>query len=462
MVLILAIRYPPIKEKVVVRLNEITPKGRVAIIIFVVIPFLLLIVGAVVLLPPLYQPFAIRSIFIITVCLFPATMYYLFISTRKYSLLGEFVTNLNRLGLLSRRRLLQHSEDAETNLEPEAARQCRVDTYLQKFQGIYGPLHEKLISQTKEKIDQINEETEEKDYSPHEKGTPEVFTPETTIPVVFATILIALGWLLILPPWQGPSQAQQWKDVFTPEQTPVNFAFLGAYFFSIQMLSRRYARRDLRASAYVSVSLRIILAVIGIWAVGALWAAEEALPSTGFVQLTVIGFIIGVFPQTAWQLVQASTKKVAGIFIYSFKTPLPLQDIDGLTVWNEARLEEEDIENIPNMATADLVDLMLTTRISPDRIIDWVDQAILYVHLGHEDGKELRKKLRSYGIRTASSLIEVYRRSEFHSDRGTSERILPNEDPGKIPSLIDAISTNPNMELILEWRGIPKQFETTK
>src|SRR6185369_5809264 len=59
----------------------------------------------------------------------------------------------------------------------------------------------------------------------------------------------------------------KWLGAFTPESTPVHFAFLGAYFFCLQMLFRRYVRRDLRASAYVAVALRIILAIIGIWVV---------------------------------------------------------------------------------------------------------------------------------------------------------------------------------------------------
>jgi hypothetical protein len=50
---------------------------------------------------------------------------------------------------------------------------------------------------------------------------------------------------------------------------------------------------------------------------------------------------------------------------------LPVSDLDGLTVWHEARLEEEeDIENIPNMANADLVELLLNTRLPSERIID--------------------------------------------------------------------------------------------
>ena len=38
--------------------------------------------------------------------------------------------------------------------------------------------------------------------------------------------------------------------------------FLGAYFFSFQMLFRRFVRRDLSSNAYVAASMRIIMAVL--------------------------------------------------------------------------------------------------------------------------------------------------------------------------------------------------------
>jgi hypothetical protein len=51
-------------------------------------------------------------------------------------------------------------------------------------------------------------------------------------------------------------------------------------------------------------------------------------------------------------------------------------------VWHEARFEEEDIENVANMASTDIVELLLNARMPPNRIIDWVDEAILYTYLG--------------------------------------------------------------------------------
>jgi hypothetical protein len=95
------------------------------------------------------------------------------------------------------------------------------------------------------------------------------------------------------------------------------------------------------------------------------------------------------------------TRVVTGL--PSLTTQLALSDLDGLTVWHEARLQEEAIETIPNMVMADVVDLMLYTRLPPDRIIDWVDQAILYTHLGPmpEDdpaNNVLGRPLRAHGI----------------------------------------------------------------
>jgi hypothetical protein len=329
-----------------------------------------------------------------------------------------------------------------------------------------------------------------------------IFTVDTTVPVILATVLIVLGWLITLPPWQGQLLATQstqtrmkrqstndvtfssdqeraaeeqrkvedekWLNVFNPTPSPVRFAFIGAYFFGLQLLFRRYVRRDLRASAYVAVSLRVILSVIGIWvveeairAMPSIWSKAESskeYKDSLDKLLLVMGFVIGVFPRVAWQVIQATLKRMTSTIVPSLQTQLPLSDLDGLTVWHEARLEEEDIENTPNMATSDLIDLLISTRFPPDRLIDWMDQAILYTHLGPEEqakeGESHREILRAHGIRTAAALVEVYSRSEFHQDREAFEKILPGNERNLIRSLVDAVGTNPNLKLIQTWRGL--------
>jgi uncharacterized membrane protein len=282
---------------------------------------------------------------------------------------------------------------------------------------------------------------------------------ETPFPVVLAIVLIAVGWLFTFPLVDTDRDLiDQLPLSIDPEKKrAVQFAFLGAYFFSLQMLFRRYVRRDLRTTAYVAVSVRIILAFIGTWVV--VEAVKELEPNTTENALSVLGFSIGVFPRVAWQVLLAATKKFSGAAkaVPSLETKLPISDLDGLTVWHETRLEEEDIENIPNMATADIVELMVNTRFPPDRIVDWVDQAILYTYLGpelKEDTDESpRRKLRLHGIRTAHSLVKAYEESRTRGDQAELERLLDGTARSPIRSLVDTVATNPNLELIRTWRS---------
>jgi hypothetical protein len=260
------------------------------------------------------------------------------------------------------------------------------------------------------------------------------------------------------------SVTDQWLAVYTPISSPVRFAFLGAYFFALQLLFRRYIRRDLRASAYVAVSLRIIISIIAIWvAVEVIAMAPNALIGSETQKhsvekfLLVLGFVIGVFPRVGWQVIQSGLKRLGSIIVPSLETQLPLRDLDGLTVWHEARFEEEDIENIPNMATADLVDLFINTRFPADRIIDWVDQAILYTTLGpdqDEDADGVRKRLADFGIRDATSLVENYKNSIFHKDESAFDDILKKNGEVTMRALVDAVGTNPNLKLIQTWKGL--------
>jgi hypothetical protein len=478
---------------------------RVAIVIFGVVPATLIAMSGLFLLRTVeLQVAALRAVFLGIVCCLPAVMYYLFIATKKSSLLNEFMISLDRLGLLAPRHLHPHlvrSGLAKPMLDEQHKRKL---TYVQKFEAVYGAVPTELGTMVLDPTAPVDPAAVAQMRRIESPGS--VFTMDTAIPVLMATILVALGWLITLPPWQGqfrigdtingdiiaaatatnpsvsvvpqtedPAErwALRWVLAFAPLKTPVHFAFIGAYFFSLQMLFRRYVRRDLRASAYVAVSQRIILSVIGTWVAveaalllapgGTTNAADSGWRVTAD-DLIVLGFVIGVFPRVAWQVIQAAFKRFTGaaVLLPTLQAQLPISDLDGLTVWHEARLEEEDIENIPNMATADVVDLLINTRFPPDRLIDWIDQAILYTHLGpvsKADGnRDAREILRSHGIRTALSLIEVYERSRKHQSTAALEKILntdPSADgPSRLRSLVDAVQTNPNLALIQTWRGL--------
>ena len=94
-------------------------------------------------------------------------------------------------------------------------------------------------------------------------------------------------------------------------------------------------------------------------------------------RLDVLAFFIGVFPQIGIQLLKAGTGKLLSQAVPSMTARFPLSDLDGLTVWDQARLLEEGIEDVHALATANLVDLLLGTRVPVNTLVDWVDQALL-------------------------------------------------------------------------------------
>jgi hypothetical protein len=153
--------------------------------------------------------------------------------------------------------------------------------------------------------------------------------------------------------------------------------------------------------------------------------------------------------------------KIFRFALPSLQPEMALNCLDGLTVWHEARLEEEDIENVPNMATADIVSLLISTRFPADRIVDWVDEAILLTYLGSSqvsksEQNSARQLLASHGIRTASALLA---NSSSTADRGQlaafNEIVVDNAGRPVIPSIITSIQTNTNLGLVLRWRGLP-------
>lgn len=458
-VLLALLLWEPVRE----RLSQASPRGRLALVIYVLAPLLVVLVLAVAFLPPQYRELALRSVFLVVVCLLPATMFYLFIFTRKDSLLNEFVANLDRLGLLGGRRPTFFSRN--TALE---ARQRKLYTYLLRFQAAYGPLRKSQVQPILEEGLSAPGQSGRSWDSTSFSDTGSIIALETTVPVIIATVLIALGWLITLPPWGELRETHSpgdWLRSLAPQSNAISFAFLGAYLFSLQMLFRRYVRRDLRPNAYMAVSLRIIAAVLGTW--GALQAIRLLWTELSADQQYVLGFTIGFFPRVAWQIIEAATKKISGFVLRlpSLKNPLPLAELAGLSVWHEARLEEEDIENIPNMATADIAELMLTTRFPPDRIIDWVDEAILRTALGPDarqgGAPAARAILAAHGIRTASGLLTAHAQQNDPPVRAVFEKLLPAaaDQPSPVRSLVLTLNTNPNLELIQRWRGLLTEIE---
>jgi hypothetical protein len=422
---------------------------RAAVFLLVIFPAVALGTAGIFWMPTAGQLVALRGVVLCVLVFTPALMWWLFLETQRASLLHEFVASLDRLGLLT---AIVIGPDQQ---ESDAARETRVTSYLRKFEATYGKL-----------TDEVRREIiagEFRSYSSDEMRTGTSLTA-AAVPVTLSLVTLLVGWILVLPPIDTfPSDSTtnpRWLLALSPNATPVTFAFLGAYFFSMQMLFRRYVRGDLRGSAYVAIELRVVLAVVGIWVVQGI--GDEA-GWTDQAQLLTLAFVIGVFPVVVWQILSGAASKAFHLVLPSLTSRMPLDELDGLTVWHEARLAEEDIENVQNMATADIVDLLVNTRIPVPRIIDWIDQAILLTQLGpvkaDDDEATPRDLLARHGVRTASALLETAAAKTSADDRKAFEKVLV-DDAGNpaIPSLLSSIRTNDNLARVLRWRGLESRL----
>ncbi|HEY6181995.1 MAG TPA: hypothetical protein VIW67_07105 [Terriglobales bacterium] len=161
---------------------------------------------------------------------------------------------------------------------------------------------------------------------------------------------------------------------------PVFYAFIGAYLFNLGTMVRRVYLSDLNEQVFWG-SLNRILLTLGLAVVFLKIDLPGASESTIYFS---IGFISNIFLE--W-LIEKSLK------ILNWSKPkqddLPLQMIRGIDIWKEYRLEEEGIENVQNLATADVVELAVRTHYNFRTLIDWVDQAILLSRLTTDQAKKL-------------------------------------------------------------------------
>lgn len=344
-----------------------------------------------------YWRMAVLELLVVAVlALVPGWLYLEFVVHRGQGLYDEYVLNLFRIHADEYRNLPappQHTSYYQM-WQPEHAKlntTTKDNLYRRKFEAVFGP----ASVSTRALI-----------------GTPDGWRElgRTFGPVALATIVLCVGWALTFQP-------ELLRDVAAGQSTfagrsqigtsALQFGFVGAYVFILQDLVRRYFRDDLKPAAYVSAVVRVIVVAMIVTAVHQVW---QLSPESE----TVFAFFIGFFPETGLRLLLTSLTRPVARLIPSFGEDHPLHRIDGLSIWYEARLLEEGIEDIQNLTTGNLVDVMLRTRVPLNRLIDWLDQGFLYLRLADDSAQSRRLELRRLGIRTASDLEAVWARSADH------------------------------------------------
>ncbi len=273
-------------------------------------------------------------------------------------------------------------------------------------------------------------------------------------PIVIATLVLAIGWAIAflnshsLQFDAGNEITSSPLALFVPERNAVAYAFLGAYFFTVQTVLRSYMRADLRPKAYSQITARVLIVVLLASLIEVTAVADNAM-------ILALAFFAGVVPDTVLQWLWEKVRKI-GDFAAADDEGIvdrqPLTDLDGIDIYDRARLTEEGVTNVESMADGDLVDLMLQTRIPPGRLVDWVDQAVLRVKI---DDDAFLAQLHRAGVRTATDLLTVTASTEH-----CSRLLVAIGDDGaqaqaRLGVLRDALADSEWVAELLHWRAHP-------
>jgi hypothetical protein len=231
----------------------------------------------------------------------------------------------------------------------------------------------------------------------------------------------------------------------------LRFGFIGAYWFILQDLVRRYFRDDLKTGAYISASVRIIIVTLVVATVG-------LLPLGSSRQQEVLAFFIGIFPQIGVQALKAGLNKAFGGLVPAMRSDYPLSDLDGLSIWDQARLLEEGIEDMQNLVSANLVDVMLRSRVPIIRLMDWLDQAFLALRLP-ASSREFSpvKRLRAIGIRSATDLERIWK-SQLKDDKALHRefeqalRLSAGTAPTIVQTILVSLRSEVNLHHVREFK----------
>lgn len=361
----------------------------------------------------------------------PGWLYLRFLRVRAQAVWTEYVVTLHRLGWDKPQYLPE--PPVNSAYHAQWAEGPRDNIYLEKFEAYYGRLRGREPGQ----------------------DDPVMVSTESMFPVFLFTTMLAVGWSAVL-----------WETSFLTAPTGVwdvlKYGFIGAYAFVTGMLMRRFFQTDLRPSAYTSAVLRIVLVLL---VVAVVHQVVRAMVVPAVTAELALAFLIGFFPLAGLQLVQRMVVKVFGKVVPPLKPAYPLDRLDGLNLWYEARLLEEGVEDMQNLTSMNLVDVVLHTKVPPGRLVDWLDQAFLLIHLDFGDGgacssealpgPEARAALRRVGVRTATDLLKVYApKGKYAPPEGVDGTPLPED---QLRLLVAVLSHEAKLSVIWNWQRNDKR-----
>lgn len=201
-----------------------------------------------------------------------------------------------------------------------------------------------------------------------------------------------------------------------------NWVFLGAYFYALTTMIRRWMQSDLTTNVLWKLNVRFAITVL----IGLLLTAltqdlggREA--PAGWV-LTV-AFMSGLIPDVFLRWMAQQSKQLVGggkVDIGLFSPSNLQRKITGMSFWQADRLAEEGIESVQDLAMKDITDLIIRTRFDPALLFSWVDRALLWNQAGDQALWLERANIR--GASQLTLLIDHHHRDPKNSQHSEQQQ----------------------------------------
>lgn len=186
-------------------------------------------------------------------------------------------------------------------------------------------------------------------------------------------------------------------DYSTATALVIGAGFVGAYVWSIQYLILRIANFDLSPLSFLRTTLHILVTVFAAWVLRHVVAAPDFGEGIVLGVLLGIAFLSGLYPSLGlnvlidrlpnWLKIK---REVANRDDIGRSFPLDL--IDGIDPSIKFRLNQFEIVDAQNLATANPIALYVETPYDLLAIFDWIAQAQLLIELGPDGYLDARQR----------------------------------------------------------------------
>ena len=247
-------------------------------------------------------------------------------------------------------------------------------------------------------------------------------------------------------------------DFTTATALVLGAGFVGAYIWSIDYLILRIANFDLSPLSFLRTSGHVLMTVFVAWVLCQVVAAPGIQEKLAVAVILGIAFLSGLYPSLGlnvlidrlphWLRLKRDVPQ-AGEISRSF----PLDLIDGIDPSIRFRLNQLEIAEVQNLATANPILLYVEAPYGLLEVIDWMAQAQLLAELGPERFLQAR----AAGVRDMVAFLELGRGEEGR--RLLAPLLLPNADAGDeaVQASFDSIAKKLHVQHLHRWSMVISQ-----